>query len=88
MKNKEGFDVMLIDCLMPVKDGYRTVAELREEGIDTPMIAITGNSLTEQKQQCRQVGFDYCLLKPVQKAELFDTILHYTTSRNSAKACK
>lgn len=88
MKNKEGFDVMLIDCLMPVKDGYRMVAELREEGIDTPMIAITGNSLTEQTQQCRQVGFDYCLLKPVQKAELFDTILHYTTSRNSAKACK
>jgi two-component system capsular synthesis sensor histidine kinase RcsC len=88
MQDKSFFDVMLIDCLMPVKDGYRAVAELREAGIRTPMIAITGNSLTEQKQQCRQVGFDYCLLKPVQKAELFDTIHHFTSSRSSSKASK
>ncbi|MFZ4464070.1 MAG: hybrid sensor histidine kinase/response regulator, partial [Bacteroidales bacterium] len=61
-KNK--VDFILMDIQMPELDGIETMQKLRAMGSKTPIIAITGFSLSEQEHEFIQMGFDAMISKP------------------------
>ncbi|MEN8905835.1 MAG: ATP-binding protein, partial [Clostridiales bacterium] len=66
IKNK--YDVIFMDCQMPVLDGYeatRKIREIEENEERTYIVAITGNIFTEDKLRCLKMGMDEYLSKPV-----------------------
>jgi CheY-like chemotaxis protein len=61
-KNK--VDFILLDIQMPELDGIETMQKLRAMGSKTPIIAITGFSMSEQEHEFIQMGFDAMISKP------------------------
>jgi CheY-like chemotaxis protein len=66
----EQFDLVLMDCQMPGRDGFDTCLELRRLGHRQPVIAITGNVMMDERERCRAVGMDDFLAKPYTYEEL------------------
>jgi len=72
--------LVLMDCHMPVLDGYAATGRIREfearEGLSrTPIIAVTANAFDEDRQRCTAAGMDAHLGKPFRQAELA-AVLH------------
>ena len=66
------FDVVLMDCEMPVLDGFAATREIRrlEVNADIPIIALTAHALGDQVQTCLQAGMNDHLSKPLKIDEL------------------
>lgn len=62
---------IIMDCQMPVLDGYSATARIRQQELDQqrdrrmPIIALTANTLEEDRQRCFDSGMDDYLTKPV-----------------------
>ena len=75
----ERFDLILMDCLMPVLDGFAATRairawELAEAQPRTPIIALTANAYAEIRQHCAEAGMDDFLSKPIVRASLLATL--------------
>jgi CheY-like chemotaxis protein len=68
----EEFDLVLMDCNMPVMDGYETSRRMRADPRwkDLPIIALTANALHEDRQRCEQAGMNDYLAKPFKREDL------------------
>ncbi|HEX6737598.1 MAG TPA: PAS domain S-box protein [Vicinamibacteria bacterium] len=81
------YDAILMDCQMPVLDGLRATAWIRQrEGRTrrTPIIALTADTLTEDRQRCFAAGMDDFLSKPVTLAVLRGTLERWVQVREEA----
>ena len=64
------FDVILMDIMMPVMDGLEATVKIREienlEGIDkrTPIVALTANTMDNDRDKCLSYGMDEFMAKP------------------------
>lgn len=69
---RESFDLVLMDCNMPVMDGYETSRRMRADPRwqDVPIIALTANALQEDRQRCEEAGMDDYLAKPFKREDL------------------
>ena len=70
-----GFDIVLMDCQMPVMDGYaatRAIRELEQRSgrTRTPVVALTANALVGDAEQCLASGMDDHLAKPYTRKQL------------------
>jgi signal transduction histidine kinase/CheY-like chemotaxis protein len=71
---KNDFDMIFMDCQMPVMDGYETSRAIREHEVETgehvPIIAMTANAMKGDRERCLAAGMDDYVSKPIQVAQL------------------
>lgn len=70
------YDLVLMDCQMPEMDGYEAtrIIRSREKEERIPIIALTANSLNEDKRRCEEAGMDDFLAKPIRQSQLLETL--------------
>jgi signal transduction histidine kinase/CheY-like chemotaxis protein len=75
----EDFDLVLMDCNMPVMDGYEASRRIRQSGRwpDLPIVALTANAMPEERERCRAAGMNDYLAKPFRREELLALVEHW-----------
>ena len=70
------FDLVLMDCNMPVMDGYEASRQIRGSGRwpDLPIVALTANAMPEERERCRAAGMNDYLAKPFRRSELLNVL--------------
>jgi CheY-like chemotaxis protein len=68
--SRNRFDIILMDCQMPVMDGITATKELRKLRHQTPVIALTADAAEESRNRCFDAGMNAYLTKPVGKESL------------------
>ncbi|WAB99501.1 MULTISPECIES: response regulator [Pseudomonas] len=76
---QEDFDLVLMDCNMPVMDGYEASRRIRQSGRwpELPIVALTANAMPEERERCRAAGMNDYLAKPFRREELLTLIDHW-----------
>jgi len=66
------FDAVILDCQMPILDGYQASEKIRTlpEFVSTPIIALSGNDSDDHEARAGQVGMSDLLVKPILLADL------------------
>ena len=64
------YDLIILDIMLPKKDGFSVARELRREKIDTPILMLTARTETGDKVRGLDSGGDYYLTKPFEMSEL------------------
>lgn len=81
MFKESTFDVILMDCQMPVMDGFNSAHAMREHECHptrTPIIAVTASAMSDDKANCFAAGMDDILAKPYSKSEFLAKIYQWT----------
>ncbi|MBH3350222.1 response regulator [Pseudomonas putida] len=75
----DNFDLVLMDCNMPVMDGYEASRRIRQSGRwpDLPIVALTANAMPEERERCRAAGMNDYLAKPFRREELLALVEHW-----------
>lgn len=82
----EKYDVILMDIMMPVMNGYEATREIRRmeqesaQEIHTPVIAMTANAFAEDAARCREAGMDAHVAKPLDINRIISVIDRYVRS--------
>jgi two-component system, sensor histidine kinase and response regulator len=80
---ESNYDAVLMDCQMPVMDGFTATRRIREterlsgRGKRLPIIALTANVMSEDRESCIAAGMDAHLGKPIEPAKLIDCLGRY-----------
>jgi len=74
IKQGETPDIILMDMLMPVMDGYQAARELRTEGVDVPIVAMTAFTMANDREKCLAAGCNMYLSKPLNPARFVDQV--------------
>lgn len=82
------YDLVLMDCEMPILDGFSATQQLRAwevgtQRIRTPVVALTAHILAEHKERARQAGMDGHMAKPIELSQLRELIEHWVGEREA-----
>ena len=77
-KNREGYDVVLMDVMMPVMNGLEAAKAIRTElKSNTPIFAMTANAFIDDFQQSYDAGMNEHLTKPLREKDIVRALLKY-----------
>lgn len=88
----KNYDIILMDCQMPLLDGYATTRAIRQlesqsEAADRIMIiAMTANAFTEDRDRCLESGMDDYLSKPIRKKQLQETLEYWMSQKHNLES--
>jgi len=74
------YDLILMDCQMPEMDGFQATREIREregDGPRVPILAMTANAMSGDRERCLEAGMDDYLAKPIAILDLKDALLRW-----------
>lgn len=73
------YDAVLMDCLMPVMDGFEATRKIRSDRRFNrlPIIAMTANAMSGDRQKCLDCGMNDHIAKPINVEKLFSTLAHW-----------
>jgi len=76
---RERFDAVLMDCQMPVLDGYAATRQLRSDPRwrDLPIIAMTANAMVGDRERVLAAGMNDHIAKPINVVEMFGTLARW-----------
>ncbi len=80
---REEFDIVLMDCQMPVMDGFEATRRIRAVPgwcAKVPIIAMTANAMRGDRERCIEVGMDDYVAKPIEAKLLFAALARALTS--------
>ncbi len=79
---EQTFDGVLMDCQMPVMDGYEATRVIRQklELDDLPVLAMTANVMTGDRNRALEAGMNDLIGKPIDVAEMFEIMAQWITS--------
>jgi len=78
----EEFDLILMDMQMPNMNGYEATRILREDGLSTPIIAVTAHAMNGDEEKCLDAGCNGYLTKPVGQHELKTILSKYVSAKS------
>ena len=91
--SKQDFDLVLMDCEMPVMDGFEAACRIREveaaraasadgaHAIHTPIVALTAHALAEIRERCLHSGMDDFLVKPFDELQITEMLRQWIPGR-------
>ena len=77
---KGEFHLVLMDCQMPVMDGFEATRKIRQSGNKIPIVALTANAQNTDRDACLEVGMNDFLTKPFDPRKLYQLISQYSQS--------
>lgn len=78
---EEKFDGVLMDCQMPIMDGYTATRKIREQEqyLDLPILAMTANAMAGDKDKVLAAGMNDHIAKPINVSDMFNTMAAWIT---------
>ncbi|HBM15152.1 MAG TPA: hypothetical protein DD381_02220 [Lentisphaeria bacterium] len=86
------YDLIIMDCQLPLMDGYETTRRIRNSGMNiqkTAIIGLTSYNLAGEREKCMNSGMDEFLAKPIDPSELIEklnSLKIYTTDSSYKQA--
>ncbi|ANQ51640.1 response regulator [Flammeovirga sp. MY04] len=86
--DNEPYEGVLMDIQMPVMDGYTATEELRKDAryTELPIIAMTANALSQDKDRAREAGMTDHIAKPIDNAQLFSILGRWIEAKGNYKS--
>jgi CheY-like chemotaxis protein len=85
------YDLILMDCQMPVMDGYETTRKIREgdgTGAHIPIVALTAHAIKGADNECFAAGMDDYLSKPIDREQLRSTLERWLNEDAAVQAAE
>nr|WP_321266291.1 PAS domain S-box protein [uncultured Sulfurimonas sp.] len=84
MLEENEYDAVLMDCQMPIMDGYEATQKLRENNDfeNLPIIAMTANSMQSDKDKCFLAGINDIITKPINVNNFYNTLEKWVKPKN------
>lgn len=74
------YDVVVMDIQMPIMDGLQATTHLRQQGYAKPILALTANAMSSDREKYAVAGFDEYLMKPINFADLLEKVVRYSNN--------
>lgn len=89
--DRRGFDLVLMDCQMPVMDGFEASRRIRQReqsmGLpQVPIVALTANAISGDREHCLAQGMDDYLSKPFSQMQLYQTLSRWLPEQQTPSA--
>ncbi|MGF1762106.1 ATP-binding protein [Aliivibrio kagoshimensis] len=82
---EKSVDIILMDCRMPIMDGFEATTQLRTQGYIKPIIALTASTTPLERERCIECGMDEIVNKPYKRADIQNVLSRWGVTLDQQK---